>query len=216
MSESTSATPSIIPVAPGSSMTFLQDSPYLTRIHIAKDVPEEVSVPPHWHELHDEVFHVVEGRLEVLVGTVKRFYVPEDGQILIPKGTLHSLRVVKGEECVFEEGTVGMVRQCISYIKSVEITSSADSDRDRSRVSRTLTPCLQGPEKELFFRNMYAEGEEASGFFAVMQIMYHGDMRPGLPLHIKWLERLLVGFAGYYIAPLLGYKLAIPSIKKNI
>lgn len=50
---------------------------------------------------------------------------------------------------------------------------------------------MQGPEKELFFRNMYAGGKEASGFFVLMQIMYHGDMRPGLPVHIKWLERLV-------------------------
>jgi len=162
-------------------MTFLQDSPYLTRVHIAKDVPEEVFVPPHWHELHDEIFRVIEGRLEVLIGTEKRFYVPADGQIIIPKGTLHSLRIVKGEECIFEEGAVGM-----------------------------------GEEKELFFRNMYAGGKEASGFLKIMQIMYHGDMRPGLPVHIKWLERLLVGIVGYYIAPLLGYKLAIPSVKKKI
>ncbi len=90
--------------------TFILDpeSPYSTRFHISKDIPEELYVAPHWHELHDEIFHVIEGRLEVLIGTDKRFYYPEDGQILIPKGTLHSLRIVKGEECVAEEGTVGM------------------------------------------------------------------------------------------------------------
>lgn len=48
------------------------------------------------------------------IGTnAKRFYAPEDGRILIPKGVEHSIRVVRGEECIVEEGTLPMVSfQC--------------------------------------------------------------------------------------------------------
>ncbi len=50
---------------------------------------------------------------------------------------------------------------------------------------------LQDEEKELFFRNAFAGGKTCSSFFGIMQIMYHGDGRPVLPLHIKWLERMV-------------------------
>ena len=49
----------------------------------------------------------------------------------------------------------------------------------------------QDQEKELFFRNVFAGGKTCSSFFGIMQIMYHGDGRPVLPLHIKWLERMV-------------------------
>lgn len=43
----------------------------------------------------------------------------------------------------------------------------------------------------MFFRNAFAEGKVCSSFFGMMQIMYHGDGRPVLPLHIKWLENMV-------------------------
>lgn len=162
-------------------MTFLRDDAYLSRVHIEKGVLEEFQVPAHWHEEHDELFRVLEGRLEVRMGPETKFYTAADGEICIPKGIVHSLRVVKGEECLFEERT---------------------------------EPMDDG--KELFFRNMLAGGRQVSSFFQVMQIMYHGDARPALPLHSKWLERTLVSIIGYYIAPLFGYKLTISNLRKNI
>lgn len=67
-------------------------------------------MPAHWHEEHDELFRVLEGRLEVRLGRETRFYTAADGEIRISKGVVHSLRVVKGEECLFEERTDPMVR----------------------------------------------------------------------------------------------------------
>ncbi|KJA17828.1 hypothetical protein HYPSUDRAFT_46015 [Hypholoma sublateritium FD-334 SS-4] len=181
MANSDTTLPPAIKLAVGVTMTFLTNSSYITRVHIEKDVEEEFNVPAHWHERHDEIFHILEGRVEVRIGKEKRFYTPEDGEITIPRGVEHSLRVVRGEECILEEGTVPMDK-----------------------------------EKELFFRNAFAGGKTCSSFFGIMQIMYHGDGRPVLPLHVKWLERMLVVTVGSYIAPLLGYTLPIPNLKNDL
>lgn len=45
----------------------------------------------------------------MLIETKRRFYTPHDGEICIARGVVHSLRVVKGEECIFEERTEPMV-----------------------------------------------------------------------------------------------------------
>ena len=66
-------------------------------------------MPAHWHEEHDELFRVLEGRLQVRLGAETKFYTAADGEIRIPTGVVHSLRVVKGEECIFEERTEPMV-----------------------------------------------------------------------------------------------------------
>ncbi|KJA18675.1 hypothetical protein HYPSUDRAFT_190659 [Hypholoma sublateritium FD-334 SS-4] len=180
MSDSDTVLPPAIKLAPGVTMEFLSDSAYITRVHTEGGLEEEFNVPAHWHERHDEIFHIVAGRMEVRIGDKKRFYTPEDGEICIPRGVEHSIRVVKGEELIVEERTVPM-----------------------------------DEEKALFFRNAFADGRMCSSFFGLMQIMYHGDMRLVLPLHIKWLERMLVIAAGSYIAPLFGYTLPISSLKKD-
>lgn len=76
-----------------------------------KDIP---AVPLHWHEMHDELFRVVQGRVEVRIGNETRIYVPEDGEVRIPKRTLHSLKFFSGEECIFDERTDPMVRSAFS------------------------------------------------------------------------------------------------------
>ena len=43
------------------------------------------------------------------LGAETKFYTAADGEIRIPTGVVHSLRVVKGEECIFEERTEPMV-----------------------------------------------------------------------------------------------------------
>ncbi|KAF8188056.1 hypothetical protein BJ912DRAFT_969035 [Pholiota molesta] len=161
--------PPTIQVSDHADMTFLRASAYLARAHIrpgAED-SEEFYVPPHWHATHDELFHVVRGRLEVRIGAEKRFYAPEDGE--------------KGEECVFEERTEPM-----------------------------------DDEKELFFRNFLHGGMASKGFLEAVQIMYHGDMRPVLPVHVKWVEATLVNVVGGYLAAWLGYKLRFQSLKKTL
>jgi len=47
--------------------------------------------------------------MEVMIGSTTRIYVPEDGDIRIPKGVVHSLRCFFGEETIFEERTDPMV-----------------------------------------------------------------------------------------------------------
>jgi len=89
-------------------MTFLRNEPFLTRMHISANDKEIPAVPLHWHELHDELFRVLKGRLQVRIGNETRIYVPEDGEVRIPKLTLHSLKFFSGEECIFEERTEPM------------------------------------------------------------------------------------------------------------
>ncbi|KAF8902603.1 hypothetical protein CPB84DRAFT_1775781 [Gymnopilus junonius] len=162
--------------------TFLRNEPYLARVQVAAITDgETLYVPPHWHEMHDELFRVIKGRLAVMIGKEWRDYVPEDGEIRIPKGVVHSLRGFKGEETIFEERTEPM-----------------------------------DPEKEIFFRNLLTDGKVPTSFFYVMTVAYHGDMRPALPGHIKWLERGLVTLVGYYIAPLFGYRVKYEGYKKSI
>ncbi|KAF9474850.1 hypothetical protein BDN70DRAFT_898652 [Pholiota conissans] len=165
---------------PSTINTFLRDGAYVSRVHI-RPGKEEFHVPPHCHEKHDELFHVVQGRLEVLIGTEIRNCEPKDGEICIPKGVIDSLRVYKGEETIFEE---------------------------------KMDPLDDG--KEIFFRNILEGGMMNKGFFEVMQIMFYGDMRPVLPLHIKWVDATLVNVVGYYLASWLGYKLRVSSLKKAL
>ncbi|KAJ3488270.1 hypothetical protein NLJ89_g11635 [Agrocybe chaxingu] len=93
------------------TMTFLRNEAYLTRI---ETIPsgntrgDTLSVPPHWHETHDEFLRIVQGRIEALIGSTTRIYVPEDGEICIPKGTVHGFRTFEGEHVIFEERTEPM------------------------------------------------------------------------------------------------------------
>ncbi|KAF8800652.1 hypothetical protein BYT27DRAFT_7148536 [Phlegmacium glaucopus] len=93
----------------GSRMTFLRNEPFLTRVHVSATADEAaLFIPPHWHELHDEIFRVLKGRLEVRIGNDTRIYVPDDGEVRIPKRVVHSLRFFPGEECIMEEKTEPM------------------------------------------------------------------------------------------------------------
>jgi len=49
--------------------------------------------------------------MEVMIGSNKRIYVPEDGEIRIPKGVAHSSRCFIGEETIIEERTDPMVSE---------------------------------------------------------------------------------------------------------
>lgn len=67
-------------------------------------------MPPHWHETHDEFIRVIEGRMEIMLGSTVNVYTPEDGDVKIAKGVVHSLRTLKGVKCIFDERTDPMVR----------------------------------------------------------------------------------------------------------
>lgn len=47
--------------------------------------------------------------MEVRLDSNVRIYMPEDGDVVIRKGVVHSLRTFKGEECAFYERTDPMV-----------------------------------------------------------------------------------------------------------
>lgn len=90
--------------------TFLKNDAYLMRTHVtgASDA-DTVYVPPHWHETHDEIFCIRKGQMEVTMVSSVQLYGPEDGEIRIPKGVVHSLKTYPGVECIFEERTEPMV-----------------------------------------------------------------------------------------------------------
>ncbi|KAG6810170.1 hypothetical protein H0H93_015142, partial [Arthromyces matolae] len=86
--------------------TFLRNEPYVTMNRFSGE-PDAYAlyVPPHWHETHDEILRVVKGRMEIRLGSSTREYTPEDGEIFVKRGVIHSLRTFAGEECVFYERT---------------------------------------------------------------------------------------------------------------
>ena len=64
----------------------------------------------HWHEYHDEIMAVREGKLKVTLGSEVKVCTPETGDVFIPKGVPHSLESFKGVSCVFTESTNPKVR----------------------------------------------------------------------------------------------------------
>ncbi|KAG7451673.1 uncharacterized protein BT62DRAFT_927409 [Guyanagaster necrorhizus] len=97
--------PEMITIGKGVTVTFLKDNKYETRIS-ASGVPgdEELSLPLHWHEKHDEYVLVVEGKLQMTRGTEIRVYGPEDGEQMFERGIPHSLKSVGN--CVILDRTV--------------------------------------------------------------------------------------------------------------
>jgi mannose-6-phosphate isomerase-like protein (cupin superfamily) len=79
-------------------------------------------VPPHWHETHDEIFIVRKGQMEVTIGSTVTLYGPEDGEVRIPKGTVHSLKTYEGVECIIEERTDPMVGFLLIEIQALMLT----------------------------------------------------------------------------------------------
>ncbi|KAH7930822.1 hypothetical protein BV22DRAFT_1190930 [Leucogyrophana mollusca] len=96
-----------ITMGKGITMTFLRDSNFLSRVHVAADA-EQLYVPPHWHANHDETFRVLQGKMMYLVGKDTRIYTPDDGEVTVPRGVVHSLSSVVGIETVFEEKSTPM------------------------------------------------------------------------------------------------------------
>lgn len=106
--------------------TFLRNEPYLARVHvqaISVSQGDTLYVLPHWHDERDELFRIVKGRMEVLIGTHTKIYVPEDGEIMIPKGVVHSMRTFHDEETIFEERTEPMVCSTLPGPSSVRQSS---------------------------------------------------------------------------------------------
>jgi len=90
-------------VAKGVTMTF---EPHIRLIKINGDADDDdFLVPTHWHEDHDEIITVLEGKLQVTLGSEVKVCTPESGEAFVPRGILHSLKGFKGVRCVFTERT---------------------------------------------------------------------------------------------------------------
>lgn len=60
------------------------------------------------------MIRILEGRIQLSLDSVVRQYGPEDGEIIIRKGVVHSMKSAKSEKCVFEERTDPMVSVSVS------------------------------------------------------------------------------------------------------
>ncbi|KAL0579924.1 hypothetical protein V5O48_002095 [Marasmius crinis-equi] len=101
--------PDTVSVSRGVTMTFLKDHEFLSRVTITGDSDcEGLFVPFHWHETHDEVMRVVKGQLRISLGSTSKIYSPEDGEVLIPRMTPHSLKSIEGVPTEFMERTIPM------------------------------------------------------------------------------------------------------------
>ncbi|KAF9011941.1 hypothetical protein BDQ17DRAFT_1233150 [Cyathus striatus] len=118
--------PDIIKMGEGMTMEFLRSQPYLTRISISG--AECLIVPRHWHERHDEYFHIFRGRLWVTIGNTHRWCGPEDGEVKIPKGMVHSLESMLGEEVVFEERTDPMDDEKEMFFRNLLVNGKISSN----------------------------------------------------------------------------------------
>ncbi|KAJ7625065.1 hypothetical protein DFH06DRAFT_746867 [Mycena polygramma] len=90
------------PIGKGITMTVLQN-PLRTRVHSTGEAV--LSVPPHWHTMHDEHHVVLKGSLIITQDGVRKVIRPNDGPTLTRRGVVHSLESKLGEEAIFEETT---------------------------------------------------------------------------------------------------------------
>lgn len=64
---------------------------------------------------------VIEGRLEATLDGKKQIMTPSDGELLIKKGQVHSLRIFKGEKMILEERTSPTGDYKARYVSSLWI-----------------------------------------------------------------------------------------------
>lgn len=74
-----------------------------------------LAIPPHWHQHHDEIMTVLEGRMlfnvsgkDIVLGAPAS--AADEGQMqsefLIERGTVHGFTVFRGEKVTFRERTL--------------------------------------------------------------------------------------------------------------
>lgn len=88
----------------GSRHTYLLSSPSL--LVFESESPEGNGPPPHIHELEDESFYVIEGRLEILRDKESFTAAPGDF-VNIPKGMLHTYKTASSRSRVLVMVTPG-------------------------------------------------------------------------------------------------------------
>ncbi|KAG6907540.1 hypothetical protein DXG01_008576 [Tephrocybe rancida] len=108
--------------------TFLRNEPYIVLNHFSGHADADtLYVPPHWHETHDEIIRVVKGKMEIRLGSSVREYTQEDGDVVISKGVVHSLRTFKGVECTFYERTDPMDDEKEIFFRNMLANISSNS-----------------------------------------------------------------------------------------
>jgi len=100
---STSDYPDSISFGKGITLTF---EGHLRRVDVRADEDDDVFiVPSHWHQDHDEVMRVLEGKIKMTLGNQVTICTPETGDVFIPRGVPHSFESFKGVPCVATERT---------------------------------------------------------------------------------------------------------------
>ncbi|KAJ3736796.1 hypothetical protein DFJ43DRAFT_528556 [Lentinula guzmanii] len=95
--------PDTVDMLIGTSLTF---EPQLRIVRVRGGADDEIlRVPTHWHENHDEIVAVLEGKLKVTIGGKVTLCTPESGEAFIPRGVPHSMESLKGVSCVVTERT---------------------------------------------------------------------------------------------------------------
>jgi len=106
----------IMPVFPGRGCTMRMfidhskpaDDPDYNWSETSYDGEEDsdvLSVPPHWHQYHDEVMEVLSGRLKFYVDGKEIIVSEGDPPLTIRRGSVHGFTVIKGESTTFKEKT---------------------------------------------------------------------------------------------------------------
>ncbi|KAF5379639.1 hypothetical protein D9757_009183 [Collybiopsis confluens] len=90
-------------LARGVTLTF-KPQERIARVIGAQD-DDIFLVPLHWHENHDELITVLEGKIKVTLGQEVKICTPESGTVFIPRGTPHALESFKGIPAVVIEST---------------------------------------------------------------------------------------------------------------
>ena len=64
-----------------------------------------LSVPPHWHEFHDEYMKVLSGKMEFTLEGKTIVLSETDDELCIERGKVHGFTAIKGVKVVFRERT---------------------------------------------------------------------------------------------------------------
>lgn len=82
------------------------------------------SVPPHYHPLTPEIFRVFSGELTATIGGIRRTLRPEDGEITVERGVVHSFESPEGvhtELAEREDGAEVMKKKSCFLMRAVQL-----------------------------------------------------------------------------------------------
>lgn len=82
------------------------------------------SVPPHYHPLTPEIFRVFSGEVIATIGGIRRTLRPEDGEITVERGVVHSFESPEGVHTEFaerEDGAEVMKKKAHFLMSAVQL-----------------------------------------------------------------------------------------------